>query len=247
MGTIFCSQRFVDIYNKEKLTGLQFEKIESIYEEDKRASILIKTDDCGSIKSKENMTLENKKFKKLIDGNSYYNKGLKFHIEKPDDWIFIPQQWAGNFREKNLEMNHELKEMLSNAAVPFISFYKHHNNPLYPYPTVQCSCRWKGGFYRLNLSEIVEPLTNSFAQIYNDFIILEYTADYIISGYRGIFIRGSFSINNLDGDSIECLCRMIIIDGHNFIYNIGLTGSKEAGEYQCEEEFIKIIKSIKIE
>ena len=186
------------------------------------------------------------KYNKLIQGNSYYNCGLRFHIEKPEDWVFVPQQWAQNFREKNLETNFELKEMLEKASVPFIAFYKHHDNPMHPLPTVQCTCRLKSGPSRLNLSELVEPMVSGLTQMFSDFNILEYTADYIISGYRGIFVRSSFSMNNLDGDPIECLGRMIFVDGLNFIYMIGLTGSTN-GEYRCEDEFSNIIKSIRIE
>ena len=190
--------------------------------------------------------MSSNKYKKLIEGNSYYNGELRFHIEKPEDWVFVPQQWAQNFREKNLETNSELEEMLRKGAVTFIAFYKHHDNSRYPLPTVQCTCRLKSGLFRINLSEMAEQMTKELPQIYSEFNILEYTADYIISGYRGIIIRSSFSMNNHDGDTIECLGRMIFVDGVNFVYMIGLTGSTK-GKYRCEDEFDKIIQSIKIE
>lgn len=186
-----------------------------------------------------------RKDNQIID-NSYYSKELSFHIEKPDQWVFVPQPWVGNFRERNLETNEEMREMFSKAAVPFITFYLPHDNPDYPLPTVQCSCRWKGRASKLNLAEAGEVMIKNLPQMLNEFTVLEYTSDFILSACRGIFIRSTFSMKNLDGDPIKCLGRMIIVDGPNFLYNIGLTGSAE-GEYQCEEEFFRTIQSIKID
>jgi hypothetical protein len=56
--------------------------------------------------------------------NVYNNKNLKFYIEKPDEWIFVPQQWTANFRARSFKKNQELMDKLKNAVVPFIIFHK---------------------------------------------------------------------------------------------------------------------------
>lgn len=176
--------------------------------------------------------------------NLYYDDFLQFYIEKPKDWFFIPQNWAANFKEKILENNQAIKEKLKNAMVPFVYFYKPHGEPEYPLPTVQCSCRLNcippESTLEEGIQKIIEALTNSYSEL----DIIEANVSFILSGYRSIFIRMKFSMNNLDNQPIQCLGRVIMAVTPKIIYNIGMTGSL-AEKYQCEDTFKEITHSIK--
>lgn len=182
---------------------------------------------------------------KKSNRNSYTNDFLQFYIEKPEDWVFVPQKWSANYRAKSFENNQELKEKLKNALIPFVYFYKPHEDPGFPLPTVQCGCRLNGlpsgSTFEEGLQTIIDGLMNCYSQLE----IIEANANFILSGYRSIFIRMKFSINNLDNRSINCLGRVIMVVTPKLIYHIGLTGSYDM-KYRYEDTFKEVIYSIKL-
>lgn len=179
------------------------------------------------------------------DLNIYRNDYLQFYIEKPAEWDFIPQRWADNFREKKVENNPEFREMLEKAVVPFTQFCKHHANQNYPLPTVQCGCRLFKQPFEYKREELLAFILNYHAQNFKKNEILESSSNFIISNKPSIYYKMKFQILNANNEPIECLSRTIQVDNGSFVFTIGLTGSTE-GEYKCEEEFIEIIRSIKI-
>jgi hypothetical protein len=75
--------------------------------------------------------------------NVYRNQNLKFSIEKPDDWIFLPQQWTANFRARSFKQNRELMDKFENGVLLFVIFHKPHDEPEYPYPTGEARGRFR--------------------------------------------------------------------------------------------------------
>ncbi|WP_054873909.1 hypothetical protein [Oxobacter pfennigii] len=185
------------------------------------------------------------KYKKYIEEDSYYNRELKFYIEKPKRWIFVPQHWIESFKLKDLERKSELKERLRRGAMPFIYFYMPHNNYKYPFPAVRCACRLKRGTKKIKFLDHTRAMIRALDSEFENFEIVEQPEDCIISGHRGIILRSRFTLKNHYGKDIEYLSRIVIINGTDFVYMIVLTGSME-GEYYCEEEFTQSIQSIKI-
>ncbi|PAB60340.1 hypothetical protein [Anaeromicrobium sediminis] len=179
------------------------------------------------------------------DTNCYKNEYLQFSIRKPDDWLFVPQKWASNFKQKSIENTPEFRAILEKSVVPFVYFYKHHENTDYPYPTVQCGCRLMNYPSDYTREKHMNLLINGLDQIFNKHEILEASPNYIISGKPSIYIKMKFQINNAYNEPIDCLSRSIQVVNNSITYTIGLTGSLK-GEYQCEDEFTEIIQSIKI-
>jgi hypothetical protein len=86
-------------------------------------------------------------------------------------------------------------------------FHKPHEEPEYPYPTVQCGCRMNGFPSNYKLEEGLPQIAAALKGAYQGCEILEATPDYIISGHRAFFIKMKFRMNNLDGNPIDCLGR----------------------------------------
>ncbi len=191
-----------------------------------------------------------RKLTDFIDGNSYYNRQLGFYIEKPDTWSFLPKEWTIQMRETTLENNPELKDKLKDAAIPFLSFHLFHNDINFAYPSVNCSCRLINSTPIFDPKSFLNLILRHFNSMFDGFEVLEAYDDFIISGYKGIFIRSTHYVYNSEGEPIKCLNRTIIINkplnNYSIMYNIGLNGNYD-GEYCCEEAFNKIIKSIAIE
>lgn len=189
------------------------------------------------------------KLSKLVNGNSYYNQQLDFYIEKPEEWSFMPKEWAINMKETTLENNPELKDILEKAARPFLSFHLFHDNPQLVYPSVNCSCRLIRSGLKFDPKKHLDDSINLMDRYFTNFKVIQAFDDFIISGYQGIFLKVSLDVLNSDNIPIKCLNRLIAINrplyGQAIVYNIGLSGNYN-DEYCCEEDFDKIMKSIAI-
>ncbi|MTI66109.1 MAG: hypothetical protein FH753_05840 [Firmicutes bacterium] len=179
------------------------------------------------------------------DTNAYKNDYLQFYIRKPDDWLFVPQKWATNFKKNSIENTPELKEVLEKGVVPFVFFYKYHDNTDYPYPTVQCGCRLMNCPYDYTKKKHMDFLLDGLGKMFNNIEIIELNSNFIISGITSIYIKMKYQINNVYNEPIDCLGRSIQVVNNYKTFTIGLTGSLE-GKYNCEDEFEDIIHSIKI-
>lgn len=177
-----------------------------------------------------------------IDGNIFYNKALRFKIEKPEDWTFLPQQWTWTPKARTVENTPELASQLPKEIAPFVYFYKNHEEQDFPCPTVQCICRLNNGY---KLAEQMTEITEGLVKIFPESEIIEVNHDYILSGHRALYIKFKFVLYNENGQKMNCLGRSIVVIRRDFAFTIGLTGSLEE-KYQCEEEFQRIIQSIRI-
>ena len=177
-----------------------------------------------------------------IKGNVYSNDFLRFSIEKPANWIFLPGEWTWNNKEMIMENAPEMRETLAKSSTPFVYFYLSHNEPDYPCPTVQGLCRINRGY---QLNEQFAEIPNGLKELLPNSEILESTTNYIIAGQRALYLKFKFTIPSEDGKNLACLGRTVLIIRPDYLFTIGLTGSLE-GKYQCEEEFTDILKSVRV-
>jgi hypothetical protein len=179
--------------------------------------------------------------------NFYSNRLLQFRIEKPADWVFVPQKWAYQFNVQHKWQINKLNKVLSQGVMPFVYFYKKltKKNRDYPCPTVQCGCRLNHLPKDASREEQMEQVIREVTQPFRSFEILATDPEYKISGHRGMMVQLQFSVKNDQKKILKCLAKTILVEYRDYLIVIGMTAS-EAPEYRFEKEFEEILDSIEI-
>ncbi|MFC1852252.1 hypothetical protein ACFL27_18810 [candidate division CSSED10-310 bacterium] len=177
------------------------------------------------------------------DENVFTNNTLGFEIKKPDDWVFMPSDWAAGFREKNLSDDEKVRQILKMANKPLVAFYLLHDSDEYVYPTVQVICRVVAG--KWNRPESLEMQINNLKEVFRNFTLLESSSDTIMAGKLGTKLSATYTLENNEGILFDVFFRNFVVLNGSIAFNIGLSGPVD-GPYACETEFDDIISSIKI-
>lgn len=177
--------------------------------------------------------------------NVYRNRLLQFKIEKPADWVFVPQKWAYQFNVTHKWQINKLNKVLSQGVLTFVYFYKRLKNKDYPCPTVQCGCRINHLSPNASREEQLEQVIREITQPLSSWEIIEKDPDYMISGHRGMMVLMKFTIPNDTKKIFNCISRTYFVEYHEYLITIGMTGS-DTREFRFEKEFQQILQSIEI-
>jgi hypothetical protein len=82
--------------------------------------------------------------------------------------------------------------------------------------------------------------------VFEDFSLIEATADGLISRRPANIIKSTFSVYVRNGGKLECLSRCYLIFAGDFMFCVEMFGPSD-GEYRCEGEFRDILGSIRID
>jgi hypothetical protein len=178
--------------------------------------------------------------------NTYRNESLGFSITKPNNWFFLPTQWALTIRNRAEPSNEELQEILKNAQTPFVYMHFDHGKNNQVYPTAQASCRPINRTNQLERENILELQMEQLGKIYHDLDIIESSADGLICQCPTNIIKATLTIRNEEGNSFRCFSRSYAIFAGYLGFSLGLSGPIE-GPYAFHNEFEEILKSVIID
>ena len=183
----------------------------------------------------------------MKDRNIYRNNELGFSIEKPEDWIFIPQQWAVNLLINRADPPSERNdELIKYAQEPLVYFHYDHRLSDKALPTVQVMHRMMIGVGSIDRPTFLKMQIIQLEAVFRDFCLLESTSDGIISKRPANIIKSTFTVYNQNGNELECLSRCYLIFAGDHVLSIEMSGPIE-GEFCCEKEFKDVLTSIHID
>jgi hypothetical protein len=181
-----------------------------------------------------------------ITKNTYRNESIGFSITKPDNWIFLPTQWALTIRNRTEPSNEELQEILKYAQTPFVYMHFDHGQNDQVYPTVQASCRPINPIKQSEREDLFNQQIEQFKKIYPGIQFQETSASGLISLCPTNIIKAVITVRNEEGGEFECLNRTYTIFAGYLGFSLALSGPVD-GPYAFHDEFENILKSVVID
>ncbi len=183
----------------------------------------------------------------MTDRNLYINDELGFSIEKPEDWTFIPKQWAINLIINRADPPSEGNDnLIQYAQEPLVYFHYDHRLSDLVLPTVQAMHRMIIGVSSIDRPTFLRMQLIQLEAVFRDFCLLEATSDGIISKRPANIIKSTFTVFNQNGTELECLSRCYLIFAGDHVLSVEMSGPI-GGEFCCEKEFRDVLTSIRFE
>jgi len=183
----------------------------------------------------------------MKDSNTYVNRELGFSIEKPDDWIFLPGQWALNLLINRTDPSGEVNdELIKYAQEPLVFFHYDHGIGDIVLPTVCAMHRSMGGLHTVDRISFLELQIVQLQVVFHDFCLIEATSDGLISKKPANIIKSTFTAYNPEGKGLECLSRCYVIFTEKRLFAVEMSGPLE-GRFRFEDQFRAILMSIRID
>lgn len=170
---------------------------------------------------------------------------LKFSLQKPSHWHFIPSAWSPvailqRSKEPGLDW-------AKHASLPFCCANDHHDSPDHVYPTLQVSVRPFQIPGNQLATEILDKNLAFFGSHQVDFELLEATTELIVAGYRTNKIRARYALITQKDDETErefsVLSRSYLIFAPGRAFTIGMSSSADE-DYFSEADFDGILESV---
>lgn len=159
--------------------------------------------------------------------NSYYNESIGFYIEKPDDWVFFPTQWAINIRKKTAYANEDIALIMQQAALPFVYMQKPLARDDLAYPTAQATCRYFTQPDKNKMAQFARLQIQVLERSFSDFQLISQSVEEMIAGFPASYFKGTFSIKNDSGNRFQCLSQSWSVFTSQLCFTIGISGSPE--------------------
>lgn len=183
----------------------------------------------------------------MSGSNTYVNGELGFSIEKPDDWIFLPGQWALNLLISRTDPSGEVNdELIRYAQEPLVYFHYDHGIEDIVLPTVCAMHRSIGGLHSVDRMSFLKLQIIQLQVVFDDFCLLDATSDGLIAKKPANIIKSTFTAYNPDGDSLECFSRSYVIFTDSCLFAVEMSGPLE-GRFCFEDTFKTILTSVRIE
>jgi len=183
----------------------------------------------------------------MKDSNTYVNRELGFSIEKPEEWIFLPGQWALNLLINRPDPSGEVNdELIKHAQEPLVYFHYDHGFDDIVLPTVCAMHRAMGGLPSIDRISFLNLQIIQLQHVFQDFCLIEATSDSLISKKPANIIKSTFTSYNLEGEGLECLSRCYVIFADGCLFAVEMSGPLE-GRFRSEEQFKAILMSIRID
>ena len=183
----------------------------------------------------------------MRDSNTYVNRELGFSIEKPDDWVFLPGQWALNLLINRTDPSGEANdELIKYAQEPLVYFHYDHGIEDIVLPTVCAMHRVMGRPHSVDRISFLKLQIIQLQHVFQDFCLMEATSDGLISKKPANIIKSTFTAYSPDGDGLECFSRCYAVFTDLCLVAIEMSGPPE-GRFSSEEEFKAVLASIRID
>jgi len=117
------------------------------------------------------------------DRNRYYNNDIGFYLEKPEEWVFMPSQWALNIRKRTEYSNDDIALIMQQANTPFVYLQKPLSRQDIAHPTVQATCRYFAQPTTDKISQLARIQIQTFEKNFTDFSLLEQSSQKGLSGF----------------------------------------------------------------
>jgi len=183
----------------------------------------------------------------MSNSNSYVNRELGFAIEKPDDWTFLPGQWALNLLINRTDPCGEVNDdLIKYAQEPLVYFHYDHGIEDIVLPTVYAMHRFIRGLDSVDRMSFLRLQIIQLEVVFQDFCLIEATPDGLIAKKPANIIKSTFTAYNSDGDGLECFSRSYVIFTDNCLFAIEMSGPLE-GRFCFEETFRAILASVRVD
>jgi hypothetical protein len=181
------------------------------------------------------------------ENNDYTNPTAGFRITKPSSWTYLSMETITSNRENIRLKDEELRAAIrERATAPLVVMAKHQE----PYddlnPTIQVVLRPLGSLQGKPTTEIMEAAVRPMQNAFHDFKFIRDIHETEVSGLKASHMRASYTISNKEGRDFRVVSRMWMVPRGTFIFLIGMSGP-ESGSDVSEDEFGRVLKSIKIE
>lgn len=178
--------------------------------------------------------------------NRFSDSFLKFSLEKPSQWHFLPAAWSP------IAMMHKSEdpglEWAKNVNLPFCCARGNHDSEFHPYPTLQVTARPFQVPGNEGAAAILEQNLAFFAQCQLDFELVEASSHAIIAGHRANKIISRYTLlTEQDGEEREfpVLARSTLIFAPGRAFSVGMSSSADAA-YFNDADFSSTLASIRI-
>ncbi len=183
----------------------------------------------------------------MKDTNFYVNREFGFSIEKPEDWTFLPGQWALHLLINRTDPSGESNdELIKYAQEPLVYFHYDHSMGDIVLPTVCVMHRAAGGLQSIDRMSFLELQIIQLEHVFHDFSLIEATSDGLISKKPANIIKSTFTVYNHDGEGLECLSRCYVIFTERCLFAVEMSGPL-GGRFFFEDRFKAILTSIRID
>ena len=176
------------------------------------------------------------------DPDLFVHPGLGFEVRKPSHWVFLATPWAVNLRRRTALSDAELRQVMEQAAAPFVYAHLPHVDSESPYPTLQASCRVSA---QLHPEALLPQLIDKFEQLFSEVEILERTTHAVVGGCKAIAIRFRFTMHNGEGVPFRCVSRSYSLFARQLVFSVGLSCAAH-GPYCVEDDIEAIARSIRV-
>ena len=177
----------------------------------------------------------------------FVNKEYEFEIQEPKNWIEASNKVLLKNLEKFEVSEENLTKLISDnkGSILLTSFYKYdqktHAGII---PTIQINVRYKG---KSDFEQFKSGMAQSaigFKKYFADFEFINEITEIEISGIKGVYFIGKFTMKTQNGQEMKVRSRTYAIPYKNYFYQLNFTDG-QVGE-DCTKEFDELLKTIKI-
>jgi len=182
-----------------------------------------------------------------VSGNLFQSHALRFSLNKPDSWAFLPPAWSPVARLKN--SGDESWAWIQNANQPFCVARQLHDSQRHAFPTLQATVRPFGIPTLAQRETLLQMQLEVLRKTYEPVEVLEADADREYSGHPALGIRAILPlISENEGEQTEfqILSRVQVIFAPGRAFSVGISTSTDAAWFN-EPEISAMLDSIRIQ
>jgi hypothetical protein len=181
------------------------------------------------------------------DKDAFGDDFLKFSLQKPSHWQFIPSAWSP---VALLQRSEEPGlAWAKHANLPFCCAMGHHDSPRHAYPTMQVTVRPFQVPGNQGAADLLEQNLAFLCAHQVDFALLDATTELIIAGCRANRILSRYALITQKQGEEQCefsvLSRSYAIFAPGRAFTLGLSSSADEN-YFDEADFAGIVESVRI-
>ena len=183
----------------------------------------------------------------IFGQKTFVNKAYDFQIQEPEKWIETNNSELLKNLEKFEVDEENLSKLISNnkGSLLLTSFYKYNTKTHAGLiPTIQINIRLKGESNFEQFKSMITESSKNFKKYFEDFTYIIEPNEIEISGIKSVYFVGKFTMKTQNGQEMKVRSRTYAIPYKNYFFQLNFTDG-QTGE-DCNEEFDKLVKTIKI-
>jgi hypothetical protein len=183
----------------------------------------------------------------LADANEYVNPTLGFRVAKPETWLFASaQQNLDNLKSIRLQDAEMQKTLAKYVSAPLVIMLKYAE----PYPDVNPSIKVNlkplGQLKGRDAKEIAALLLPGLQRAFKDLVVAKSPSDVVVSGFKGAYMRVTYSLEVSGGDSFPTSSELWIIPRGDYFFMIG-AGTRADERTGTRQEIQDIVNTVSID